>query len=259
MRRFWQFLILAGPLFVVACGPGQVAVTAELDVPDPESEGATINRPLADLEVQFLPFNRDQVFDSLTTAFATPEPEVPADLLALQEEISTAQTEWNGAENAWGSGRARQQALYDQMQPLDPSSGQYVVLFQEYQDVEATVNRAERVKDQAFQTFTDLQEGYLMRRDSMRIVQDQWADEAFADVFDIFGMKATEAGLEVLADTTDAQGFTLTDVPPGEYYVYAFYEQAYTELYWNLPITVIKGDPIQVRLTRETAAVRPKL
>ncbi len=259
MRRFWQFLILAGPLFVVACGPGQVAVTAELDVPDPESEGATINRPLADLEVQFLPFNRDQVFDSLTTAFATPEPEVPADLLALQEEISTAQTEWNNAENAWGSGRARQQALVDQMEGLDPTSGQYVVLFQEYQDVEATVNRAERVKDQAFRTFTDLQEGYLMRRDSMRIVQDQWADEAFADVFDIFGMKATEAGLEVLADTTDAQGFTLTDVPPGEYYVYAFYEQAYTDLYWNLPITVIKGDPIQVRLTRETAAVRPKL
>ena len=41
MKSRWLFLTLVGSLVVASCGPGQVAVTAEIDVPDPETEGAT--------------------------------------------------------------------------------------------------------------------------------------------------------------------------------------------------------------------------
>ena len=41
--------------------------------------------------------------------------------------------------------------------------------------------------------------------------------------------------------------------------MYARYELAYTELYWNVLITVESGDPMQVRLTRENAQERIKL
>lgn len=259
MRRSWFSLILLAPLFV-ACGPGQVAVTAEIEVPDPENVGATVVRPMADLEVQVIPFDRDAVFDSLTAAAATPEPAIPADLLAAQEEIATAQAEWSAAEAAWGRGRARQQEILDEMEPLNPAEGQYVVLFQEFQDQEARVARAERLKDQAFDRFDELQAGYIARRDSMRFILDDWADQAYASTFEIFIIKAKEAGQEILADTTDAQGYALIDVPPGEWWINAFFDEAYSELYWNLgPITVVRGDPIQVRLTRETAEVRPIL
>jgi hypothetical protein len=217
-------------------------------------------RPLAELEVQALPFDRDAVFDSLTAAAASPEPAIPADLLAAQEEIAAAKAEWDQAEAAWGAGRARQQEILDEMEPLNPAEGRYVVLFQEFQDAEAQVARAERIKDQAFNRFTELYEGNLARRDSMRLVLDDWADQAYASTFEIFTIKAKEAGQEILADTTDAQGYALIDVPPGEWWINAFFEEAYSELYWNLgPITVVRGDPIQVRLTRETAQVRPIL
>jgi hypothetical protein len=259
MRRFWQFMFLVGPLFVVACGPGQVAVTAEIEVPDPDTEGAMTTRPLADLEVQLIPFDRDQVFDSLTAAFPTPEPEIPAEMLAAQEEIAAARAEWNEAEAIWGNGRARLQAITEEMAPLNRGEARYNVLYREFQDVEAQVNRAERVKDQAFRRFTDLQEGFSQRRDSMRFIMDQWADEAFATVGDVFLVKMQETGQDILADTTLADGTALIDVPPGEWWVYAFYPQAYSEFYWNLPITVERGDPIQVRLTPETAVVRPIL
>ncbi len=46
---------------------------------------------------------------------------------------------------------------------------------------------------------------------------------------------------------------------PGDWWVHAFYEEAYSELYWNIPITVVRGDPFPVRLTRATAEVRPIL
>lgn len=258
MRRSWFSLILLAPLFV-ACGPGQVAVTAEIDVPDPDNVGAMVNRSLADLEIQVLPFDRDAVFDSLTAAASAPEPQVPADLLAAQEEIAAAQAEWTAAEAAWGRGRARQQEILDEMEPLNPAEARYVVLFQEFQDAETQVDRAERVKDQAFERFDELQSGYIARRDSMQFILDDWADQAYASTFEVFTMKAREAGQEMLADTTDTEGYALIDVPPGEWWINAFFGEAYSELYWNLPITVVRGDPIQVRLTRETAQVRPIL
>ena len=109
------------------------------------------------------------------------------------------------------------------------------------------VARAERTKDQAFRAFTSLQEGYIQRRDSMRIIKEQWADEAYAMVRGV-RPEGREAGQDILADTTDAQGYALIDVPPGQWWVHAYYEQAYSELYWNIPITVERGDPVQVRL-----------
>jgi len=259
MRRSWLFPILISPLFAAACGPAQIAVTAELEVPDPEQEGAMVSRAIADLEIQLIPFDRDAVFDSMATAFGTPEPPIPADLLEAQAAIAAAQSEWNSAEAAWGSGRERLQGIVDQMAPLNQAEAQYVALFREFQDVETQVLRAERTKDAAFRTFTELQQGYLQRADSMRIIRDQWADEAFATSFEVFDLKARELGMDILADTTDAQGYALVDVPPGNWWVHAYYEQAYSELYWNLPITVERGDPVQVRLTRESAEERPIL
>jgi hypothetical protein len=145
------------------------------------------------------------------------------------------------------------------MEPLSPAEAAYNLLYQEFQDVEARVLQAERVKDRAFQRFTDLQAGYIQRRDSMNFIIDGWADEAFAPAFDVFTAKLRELGSEILVDTTDALGYALIDVPPGDWWVYAYYPQAFSELYWNLPITVERGDPLQVRLTRETAEVRPVL
>jgi hypothetical protein len=259
MRRSWLTLTLLGPLFVSACGPGQVAVTAEIDVPDPEVEGAMVTRPIAELEVQVIPFDRDLVFDSLEAAFPEPEPEVPADLLAAQEEIAEAQAEWSAAEAQWSLARARLQEIADEMGPLNQAEARYAVLFREFQDWEDREAQAERVKNQAFERFTDLQEGYIARRDSMQFILDDWADEAFASAFDVFAAKVSESGQDIGVDTTDAQGYALIEVPPGEWWVHAFYEEAYAELYWNIPITVERGEPVQVQLTRSTAEVRPRL
>jgi len=259
MRRSWLSLILLGPLFVSACGPGQVAVTAEIDVPDPEVEGAMVTRPIADLEVQVIPFDRDQVFDSLEAAHPEPEPEIPADLMAAQEEIAAAQAEWRAAEAVWSNGRARLQEIVDEMEPLNEAEARYAVLFREFQDEETRVARAERTKDQAFDRLTELQEGYFARRDSMQLVLDQWADDAFGAAFDVFTVKLRESGRDIAVDTTDAQGYALIEVPPGDWWIHAFYEEAFQELYWNIPITVERGDPVQVQLTRSSAEVRPRL
>ena len=260
MKRNWLALVLLGSLAAAACGPGQVVVTAELEVPDPETEGATMMAPISSAEIQILPFDRDAVFDSLTQAFGSPEPPIPQELLDLQGQIAAAQDEWRAVETAWGAGRDRLQAINTQMEGLSRGEARYVALFREWQDVDAQVTRAEGAKDTAFRRFDELQRGYIQRADSMRLIRESWADEAFAAAGEVFSLKMRLTGREILADTTDAQGVAgPTPVPVGQWWVHARYELPFDELYWNIPITVERGDPMQIRLTRENAQVRPKL
>ena len=260
MRHKWLGLILIGSLFSAACGPGKVNVTAEIEIPDPEAEGEMMTVPLAALEIQFYPFDRDALFDSLTAAFGTPEPPIPGDLLAAQEEIRTAQDAWRAAEAAWGAGRARLEQINEEIQGYNPAEARYVALFREFEDTQALVDRREREKDRAFNTFDALQQGYIQRADSMRFIQEAWADDAFADFWVAADVKMRALGEEILADTTGAQGVSgPTDVPPGQWWVHARYALAYSEYYWNVPVTVVRGDPIEVRLTGANAQMRPKL
>ena len=45
------------------CGPVELILSAEIDVLDPET-GTTVTRSVEDVELQLLPFDRDQIFAS---------------------------------------------------------------------------------------------------------------------------------------------------------------------------------------------------
>ena len=259
MRRSRFAFVLLGALAAAACGGGSVVVTAEIEVPNPDGEGMVV-RPIADAVVELIPFDRDAIFDSLTTAFPTPEPQIPADLLEAQEAIATAQEEWRAAEAQWATLRDRLQSITEEMEGLARGEARYVTLFREFQDGEAQLEGVERQKDRAFAAFTDLQEGYISRADSMRFEQEAWADEAFVDFWTIFDMKEREIGRKMVTDTTDVGGIAgPIEVGPGTWWVHARHELPFSVLYWNIPVTVEGKDPIQVMLNRSTAQVRPKL
>ena len=74
MRNAILFLALAGTIASAACGPTEVTINAQMEVSG--AEGTEV-RPLADMEVQLLPFDRDAIFDSLAGEAGTPEPEIP--------------------------------------------------------------------------------------------------------------------------------------------------------------------------------------
>jgi len=259
MRRSRFAFVLLGAMFAAACGQSQVVVTAEIEVANPDGEGMVV-RPLSDIEVQLIPFNRDAIFDSLTAAYATAEPEVPADLLEAQAAIAAAQEEWRATETQWAVLRDRLQSITEEMDGMALGESRYVALFNEFRDLESQLATVERRKERAFATFTDLQEGYIQRADSMRLIQDQWAEEAFADFWDVFDVKQRERGRDMLTDTTDAGGTAgPIEVPAGQWWIHARHELPFSILYWNLPITVEGKEPIQILLNRASAQIRPKL
>ena len=260
MRRSALRFAMSLLLTAAACGPAELVVTIEIDVDDPEGDG-TITRALSDIEVRLVPYDRDAVFDSMTAAFGTPEPAVPEDLVAARDEVRVAQEAWQRSQARWNTIRDTLQKLNTALEQYNRGEARYVALFREWNDFDGELSGVDREMTQSFDLFTELQQGTIRASDSVRILQDTWGDEAFADVGEVFLAKSRASGLQEATDTTDAMGIARTHlrVSPGQYWIYARYELAYTELYWNVMITLERGEPIQVRLTRENANERIKL
>lgn len=259
MRRrtipFAMGLLLA----VAACGPGEVVVTMEIETPNPEGGARTVT--LSNIEVQLLPYDRDQVFDSMIAAFPTPEPEIPAELLTARDEVQTAQAEWDAHQRRWNTLRDTLQTITRALDQFSRGEARYVALFREWQDFDSELGRVETQMNAAFDRFDSLQRGTIRASDSIRILQENWADEVFDGVGQIFLARQRESGLDMAVDTTNANGVARTNlrVKPGQYWVHARYDLPYTELYWNIPVTVERGEPTVVELTRANALERPKL
>ncbi|MCA1790050.1 MAG: hypothetical protein LC667_09400, partial [Thioalkalivibrio sp.] len=170
MRRrtipFAMGLLLA----TAACGPGEVVVTMEIETPTPEGGARAIT--LSNLEVQLLPYDRDQVFDSMIAAFPTPEPEIPSELLAARDEVQAAQAEWDAHQRRWNTLRDTLQTLTRAMEQFSRGEARYVALFREWQDFDSEYGGVERQMNEAFDRFDSLQRGTIRASDSIRILQD---------------------------------------------------------------------------------------
>lgn len=256
MKRSTLLFSAVAAMGLAACGPAQVVVTAQIEVEDPNT-GQMVTRELSDLEVLLLPYDRDAIFDSLTAAASTPEPQVPQELSEAQDAIRLAQEDWRGAENRWNTLRDTLQKISAAMEEYLPSEGQYRLLFNDFQDLDAEYAQVERTKDQLFATFDSLSKENIARAQGYQLRVDEWAAEAFLDVDAVMLAKTRESGLAEAADTTDASGVAANlMVKPGEYWVHARYPEVYTELYWNIPVSVARGEPVTVMLNRANAQTR---
>ena len=255
MRNGILFLALAGTIASAACGPTEVTINAQMEVAG--AEGTDV-RPLADLEVQLLPYDRDAIFDSLAGESDTPEPEIPADLLAAQSQVAEAQGEWQRLESEWSLLREDLVNLGTEMERLNPAEAQYRVMFMEFDEKEQRLAQVERQRDAAFEEFTSIQGSMIEQADQVRMLRDMWGDDAFADFGTVAQFMIDVSGLDPVVDTTDASGSVLVDAPAGQYWVYARWERSFDELYWNVPLTV-EAEPVTFTLDESNAQVRPIL
>ena len=202
------------------------------------------------------------VFDSMTTAFGRSEPPVPAELVAARDEVRAAQEEWQVLQNRWSTIRDTLMKLNTAMEQYNRGEARYVALFREWGGFDAELSGVEREMERSFDRFNELQQGTIRASDSIRVLQHNWADEAFAGIGEVFTLKTRASGLAVVVDTTDASGIARTHfqgIKLGTYWVHARYELDYTELYWNFQIEVAKGGPQEIRLTRANAQERMKM
>ncbi len=254
MRRNTRYGLagLIATLALTACGSGSISIVVEI-----EDEGGGEARRLEDIAVRLLPYDRDEVFDSLTRAAPNPEPQTPPELLAARDDIAQAQREWSAASTREAELRDTISKLNDRLAGMNRAMNEYNELFMQVDPMITELERLERQTVSLFETFNNLQQANIERMDAVRIEQENWAQQAFRDVGDVIAARIEASGLDEVADTTGTEGTALVALAPGRYWVYARYELLYDELYWNVPVTVERGDPVVVRLTRANAERRP--
>lgn len=260
MKRFHVTLAtaLVLSLGLSACDRGtQVIVQAAA-----EDEVTGEARPLADLPIRFLPYDRDEIFDSLEAAHPEPEPQAPPELVQQQQEMQRAQAEWQAAESRWNEVREELRQLSNRLQQMQEQglrgTPQYQQAFREFENLDEEEDRLERQSQEAFQRFDELQRTVISRADSVRAVRDAWADRVFADYDQVVEARLEQLGREEVEDTTNAAGVVRTRLPQGRWWVHTRYTLPFSELYWNVPIDV-SGDSTRVILNRENAEERPLL
>jgi len=252
MRRL-VLLLAAGFVVSAGCG-GDIMVQAQLEGTD-GAEPLT----LANLPVRVLPYDRDALFDSLAAAYPVPEPTVPDSVLQLREEMLAAQAEWQRNEARWNEVRDSMRLVRDRMEGLSRASGEYRLLYREFERLEAEERSTNRVREAAFQRMSSLQSRLAAQLEEFRLKKQAWEDEAFAPLDTIIPALLKSLGREEVADTTDASGVVRIKVPKGRWWVHARYTLPNEELYWNLPVEVTGGDPLVVQLTRQNAQIRPRI
>lgn len=249
---------IASTIVLGACGGGEVVVQAVLEG-ETAGEGAPEPRSLNSLPVRLVPYDRDVVFDSLEAAHPVPEPQIPDSLLQLQGRIAAAQEAYQQAEQQWGTARDSLARLGETLEGMNPSSGQYRVIYNDFNALEPQVNALETERDQLFGQFESLQAQLGNQSAELRTAIEQWEDEAFAELALVIRQKIEEAGQEEIGGVTGADGTVRLQVPPGDWWVYARHSLPYRDLYWNIPINVTRGEPVSLELTRDNAVVRPQL
>jgi hypothetical protein len=253
MKRVLPTIIAAAAITLGACGGPEVVVLAQLE----GDEGAATT--LSNLPIRLLPYDRDEMFDELEAAYPVPQPQIPEDLLALERQIAGAQEEWQRAEARWMTVRDSLQRLSARMQGMNRASGEYVALFRDFQSLEGQETTLRRQSEQSFQRFTDLQQQYTAQADEVRVARENWADEAYARVDSAIAVRMEQTRREEVADTTGADGVARIRVPAGRWWVHARFDLPYSELYWNVPIEVPRGEQVTLQLNRQNAEVRPRL
>lgn len=252
MKRAVLTLAAMATAAVLGACTGEVVVQAQL-----QQEDGTTN-PLTGLTVRALPYDRDQVFDSLAQTYGQPEPTIPDSVLALQDSIAQASVASSQAENQWAAARDSLRAIRDQMDRLTRGSPQYRLLFNDFNAQESIEQSAERRMNQAFERFNALQNRFAQTANEIRLRREQWGNEAYAAIDTVIFLKLEELGREEYADTTDANGVArFPGLQKGQWWIHARYTLPFEELYWNVPVEVTGGDPNVVQLTRENAQPRP--
>ena len=210
----------------------------------------------AQLEIRLVPYDRDSLFNAMASLASSPEPQPPADLLALRDSIAAAQDFWRNAEATWNEARSEMQRLSEAMDGMDRSSNEYFQAYQQFDQLDGQERRLSRDKDVYFEQFTALQARYSERADSFSAVVAAWEEEVFADYGVLVDSLVEATKREDLYDTTDASGWAFFVVPKGRWYIHTRFQLPFEELYWNFPYDASGGAADTIVLDESNAEVR---
>jgi len=256
MRRTTLSSLSLVALALGACGPGQVDVSTEVELVNPET-GQSAPQALTNLPVQLVPFDRDEFFDELAARVGTPEPQLPESLRIVRDSIARATEVFLQLEIELAPLAAEVEALNREMAEYETTAPMYQVIFRERTAAGRVADAARARRDSAFAVVDGLQQQSNAEMERFRADLTAWENEAFAGYQEALIARMDEAGNDIVTDTTDADGRASFIVPTGEWWVYARFPYTLQhEFYWNVPVEVRRDAPTAILLNAQNAEIR---
>ena len=251
IRALWRSRITLAccALIVGACGARtSLEIRAQLD-----------GTPLENLHITALPFDPDDLLDSLAAASPTPRPDF-GDLEAqLRDFRPTDDSAAKRAASPWLALRDTVTRLADSLNAADRRAPDYSAAYERFRTLYRRLSERTAERDAALRRLNgpDLQ---LARRaqtaaDSLRA----WEYDAFQAYPDVARQKVERLGRPAMETTTDSSGVAELALASGAWWIVARWPDPgdpFMEYYWNVPVHVNGWLPAAVPLHRTTAVRR---
>lgn len=217
--------------------------------------------PLAGFEVMAVPFDAEELLDSLASSSATPRPTFPELERRLSEyRVGDRDTLQPDAQltAAWLATRDSVMRLSEQLRRMDRTTAAYKEAYARFRDLYARYSAREATREAAlrrlFSADRALADQAALAADSLR----RWEREAYREFPRLASERVRGQGLSVERVSTDSAGHFVLRLPPGTWWLNARFpnpDNPFVEYRWNVPLRVA-GLPMGVPLSGHNTRIR---
>jgi hypothetical protein len=207
--------------------------------------------PIVGLEVAALPFDPDQILDSLAAVATTPRPTFPdleAEMLAYQRPQSD---QVDQVTRPWRALRDTAELLADSLNAADRSDPAYPAAYNRFRQLYQRLALRGAERDAALRRLNgdhrDLAQRAAAAAESLRT----WEYETYSDYADVAAAALLREGRQVTEASTGPDGEARLTLPPGRWWVVARLtdpDNPFVEYYWSEPVTVTQMLPVRLPL-----------
>ncbi|NIM52427.1 MAG: hypothetical protein GTN62_14055 [Gemmatimonadales bacterium] len=215
--------------------------------------------PITDLHITALPFDPDQILDSLVTLAPSPKPT----FTELERELANYRRpdpgRFDEASRPWSALRDTVERLADSLNAMDRTVPSYGPMYDRFRRLYARLAQRAAESDALLRELNGEDVGLARRAQAAAESLRTWEREAFATYPDAAAVALARTERVVHEETTDTTGVAELELEPGRWWIVARYadpENPFQEYYWNVPVTVTRLVPVRLPLTRANTVWR---
>ncbi|MFQ5702554.1 MAG: hypothetical protein ACE5HT_00875 [Gemmatimonadales bacterium] len=207
--------------------------------------------PLVGIEVTAVPFDLQQLYDSLTLAAEVARPSFPELMVELESYRKPEEHQLDALGAAWRETRHSVMQLADSLRLVPNGAPGYAAAYSRLRQKYRDLARRAADRDRAFRKQIGDDHELAVRAAAAADRIRAWEKKAFAGLPQIADSASARAGRGWSRNVTDSSGTARMRLSPGKWWFSASYPQRnnpFWEYYWNVPVVLRSIGPTVISL-----------
>lgn len=220
-------------LLCAACTSEASSVRFQADLP--------VGGPVAMLAIALLPFDPQEILDSLAAAAITPKPRFETLMSEIEAYAPPSEDALVAAAAPWQALRDSLTTIADSLNNVSSGSPQYARLFRRFRQMQPRLAALAVERDSILEGLVGAHRALAMRAQMAAKSLRAWEETAFASYEPLAAGALERSGREAQTIRTDSSGAAHADLEPGPWWAVARSPDPanpYFEYSWNVGFTV---------------------